>query len=342
MRSGLDARKKGGFPDHFCANGLIMSKRSSSHIPILLIVGPPRSGTSIMGRVIDAHPACATWVEPYFVWDRHFRNAPHDERNAADATEAVCDQIRRDFFRFQKGMNAAIAVDKSPRNCLRLPFVRKVFPHAKYLFLSRDGRDAVLSIKKQWEQKEAVFTGQRRGRNRRQLRTILGKWLARRPMWRFRARAFAFELGPWQGWGRAGMLNRLRWEGRFGWGPRFTGWQQMIDVLEPIQFYARQWAACANGMARERDRIAPDRQIRLHYEDFVDRPERTLRRIFSFMALDFPENFMQKIPPILSGNYQKWKAALSGEEIRKVGPILDKPLRELGYETGNAWYEERG
>jgi len=47
-----------------------MTSCISDHIPILLIIGPPRSGTSILGRVLDAFPAVSSWVEPYFVWDR--------------------------------------------------------------------------------------------------------------------------------------------------------------------------------------------------------------------------------------------------------------------------------
>lgn len=311
---------------------------SALHIPILLIIGPPRSGTSILGRILGTHPAISTWVEPYFVWDRFFRQAPHDERTEEDAKPTVCAQIRRNFADFRKGMGAEIVADKSPRNCLRIPFTQKVFPKAKYLFISRDGRDAVLSIQAQWERKEAVFSGAENRRQRKQLTIMLDKWLARRPLWRFRLRALGFELGPWYLRGRKGMLNQVRWEGRFGWGPRFKGWQQMIDQLEPIQFYAHQWAACARGMIRGNPRIPVEQKFEMRYEDFVDRPEETLLRLLAFLELEPPKGFMADIPPIMKGNYGKWKSAFSSRELSAIGPILEAPLIEMGYEHKNNWY----
>lgn len=315
-----------------------MSDYSPPHIPILLIVGPPRSGTSILGRILGAHPAVSTWVEPYFVWDHFFRGAPHDERTAEDANPTVCSQIRGDFDNFRKGMGADIVADKSPRNCLRIPFTQQVFPEARYLFISRDGRDAVLSIQAQWKKKEAVFSGEGNRQERKLLNTILGKWLARRPLWRFRLRALGFELGPWHLRGRKALLNQVRWEGRFGWGPRFKGWQQMIDKLEPIQFYAHQWAACAREMIRDNPRIPAEQKFEMRYEDFVDRPEEILGRLLAFLELEPPAGFMADIPPIMKGNYGKWKSAFSSRELSTIGPILEAPLIEMGYEHESNWY----
>lgn len=63
----------------------------------VFIVGSPRSGTPIFGELLDKHPHVSQWYEPYFVWDRFFRLALHDERAAEDATDRVSRQIFRDF-----------------------------------------------------------------------------------------------------------------------------------------------------------------------------------------------------------------------------------------------------
>lgn len=68
-----------------------MSEHShlEQEIPILIIVGPPRSGTSLLGRILGLHPQVATWIEPYFVWDRDFRDARDDCRTKEEASERV-------------------------------------------------------------------------------------------------------------------------------------------------------------------------------------------------------------------------------------------------------------
>ena len=68
----------------------------------VFIVGSPRSGTTIFDELLDKHPQLSQWYEPYFVWDRHFRRAPHDERTAEDAPARVKKQISRDFNRYRK------------------------------------------------------------------------------------------------------------------------------------------------------------------------------------------------------------------------------------------------
>ncbi len=73
------------------------SRDEEKEIPLLVIVGPPRSGTSVMGRILGLHPDVGTWIEPYFVWDRDFRNAEDDCRTQEDATPRVRDRIRSCF-----------------------------------------------------------------------------------------------------------------------------------------------------------------------------------------------------------------------------------------------------
>ncbi|MBW2742316.1 MAG: sulfotransferase, partial [Deltaproteobacteria bacterium] len=116
----------------------------------VFIVGSPRSGTTLMGEILDKHSEISQWYEPYFVWDKYFRNAPHDERTKDNATHKVCQKIYKDFLRYKKKRKCAIVVDKSPRNSLKIPFIQKVFPHAHFIHILRDGREVTLSIHKEW------------------------------------------------------------------------------------------------------------------------------------------------------------------------------------------------
>jgi hypothetical protein len=311
-------------------------------MPLLIIVGPPRSGTSVMGRILGLHPEVGTWIEPYFVWDRDFRDAVDDCRTKEDATPRVRERIRRSFKSFRQSMRVRWVVDKSPRSCLRVPFVRAVFPEARYLFLVRDGRDSVLSMAKQWKAKRGVAEGSRKEGLLKARARLLIRWLRRQPLWRHRLRALWFELGlPYQ-WLRAGLLSRSRWKGRFGWGPRFRGWEELIDRVSPVEFAAYQWLHCAQGLLQGLGIISEERRILVRYEEFISQPEKTLARIFSLMELGFPPGFMDRLPAIMSDNAGKWRKEFSPEELAGIGPIIQETLAELDYTQEAGWFMAEG
>lgn len=316
-----------------------MANNDSSNIPIVLIIGVPRSGTSILGRVLDAHPRISTWVEPYYIWDHHFRDAPHDQKTIKDASIEVRRWIRKAFGDYLKVQKADVVADKSPRNCLKIPFIQQIFPEARYIFIHRDGRDTTLSIMKQWEWKRDIFAETENDRQVRKRLYIFKRWLSRRPTWQFRLKSILFELGPPGNWIKKQFLPQIRWEGRFGWGPRFKGWQEKIDQCTTIEFSAHQWLHCARGILDNKNLIPEDKHILIRYEDFIKHPKTTLEHLFRFLNLEFPARFMDGIPPIWANNSNKWRQALSAEELMKIGPIIGKALIDFGYEINEGWYQ---
>ena len=263
-----------------------------------MIIGTPRSGTSILGRVLDLHPSISTWIEPYYIWDHHFREAHDDVVTAAQATDDVRIWIRKAFTRYLRVHRVEKVVDKSPRNCLKLPFIQKIFPEAYYIFILRDGRDTILSILSQWERKKEIFA-KNRGSDQWQSRLyIFRRWLNRRPTWKFRLQSILFELGPPANWLKKQFLNDLRWDGRFGWGPRFKGWHEFIDRVTPLEFSAYQWVHCARGILDNISLIPEHRKIILKYEDFIRDPEASIMSLFSFLKIDLPDGYMETLPEI--------------------------------------------
>ena len=101
----------------------------------VFIVGSPRSGTTILGELLDKHHHISQWYEPYFVWDRFFRTAPDDERTEADASLQVKKWIYRNFASYKTRKKCSVLIDKSPRNSLKIPFILKIFPQAKFIHL---------------------------------------------------------------------------------------------------------------------------------------------------------------------------------------------------------------
>ena len=44
----------------------------------------------------------------------------------------------------------AVMIEKTPKNSLRVPFLRTVFPEARFVFLQRDARETVSSMIEAW------------------------------------------------------------------------------------------------------------------------------------------------------------------------------------------------
>jgi hypothetical protein len=316
-----------------------LKSNTPKNIPIVMIIGAPRSGTSILGRVLDQHPLLSTWVEPYYIWDHHFRDAPNDVLTAEQATVDVQIWIRKAFRQYLKMCRVEKVVDKSPRNCLKLPFVRKIFPEASYIFILRDGRDTILSILSQWKRKKEIFIEKGESDQWQNRLYIFRKWLRKRPTLKFSLQSILFELGPPPNWLKKKFLNDIRWEGRFGWGPRFQHWQKFIESVPLLEFCSYQWDSCARGILDNISLIPDHQRYILKYEDFIRDPEASITNLFSYLKIELPDGFIDALPQIKSDNSNKWRKAFSSAELSRIGPIIGQTMKDIGYEDDQPWYK---
>lgn len=112
---------------------------------IALVIGCARSGTSILGELIAAHPDVRYVFEAHHVWELGGLGVNDSHRlTERHATPGVRKRIRRWFG--AQGGSAGLMMEKNPRNTLRVPFIRAVFPEAKLVHVVRDGRDVACSM----------------------------------------------------------------------------------------------------------------------------------------------------------------------------------------------------
>jgi hypothetical protein len=307
----------------------------------VFIVGSPRSGTTVFGELLDKHPQLSQWYEPYFVWDRYFRLVPHDERAAADATARVKDQIFGDFDRFRKNKKCLVLIDKSPRNSLKIPFILKIFPRARIVHLLRDGRDVTLSIHKEWQRRRRIVNDPyRQGQfNYMKALDVLKKFLARQTSMQDKLRALWFEThGHFLN--KTQQLNRLRWQGEIGWGPRFKNWQDLYSQTSLLQFNAHQWRACVTCIRRDWDLIQPENRLTIRYEELITNPETKINEILEFIGVKSSPEFMASLPVLKADNYDKWKREFSKSQLKEIYSILTPQLLELGYAGSEEWLNQ--
>ncbi len=304
----------------------------------VFIVGSPRSGTTILGELLDKHRWISQWYEPYFIWDHFFRRAPNDERIETDASPKIREWIYQNFIRYKTRKNCFVLVDKSPRNSLKIPFILKIFPQAKFIHLLRDGRDTTLSINKEWLRRQNIvqhplFKG---GFNYTEAYHVIRKFLSRQPFLKDKLSALWFETHG-HIIDKAKHLNRLRWNGEVGWGPRFKDWDQIYKQSTLLQFNAHQWLNCVERITANWQLIEANNRITIRYEDLIVRPADKIREILSFLRLDWNTDFFESLPQLKADNYNKWKTEFSKDKLKEIHPIITPQLIRSQYAESEEW-----
>jgi Flp pilus assembly protein TadD len=123
-----------------------------SHDSPVFVVGFPRSGTTLLEQMLDAHPAFRSMDERAFVYELIKRmqlagqSYPTD---LASLTQANTDQLRDIYAgvvrRVVPDLGGRQLVDKNPLNMLCLPMIMRLFPDARIIMCLRHPCDVLLS-----------------------------------------------------------------------------------------------------------------------------------------------------------------------------------------------------
>ncbi len=118
----------------------------------IFVLGFPRSGTTMLEQMLDAHPGMASMDEQPFVQrviERMQAMQWQYPEQLGELDSAQCEQLRDTYWRavaqlvqLRPGQRL---VDKNPLTMLRLPLLVRLFPNAKIIFVVRHPCDVVFS-----------------------------------------------------------------------------------------------------------------------------------------------------------------------------------------------------
>jgi len=277
--------------------------------PPIILIGTQRSGTTWLGNVFARHDRLAYWPEPRHVWTWGNSYKPDDVLTAADASPAVIRHIHRTFDRFVQQQSKDRLVEKTPSNCLRLPFLRAVYPDAKIILIVRDGRSVIRS------------TG-----------AILDKGV---PHGKILGRAFETPLWEWPAYlprAASTLYRKVTGKPLAFWGPRPPGWKGWVRTDPREVILAKQWAATITRAVDDAAAQSPDRMFQYRYEDFMASPREHMQRIVDFCELPGSAGLVEHVASTADPARQhKWKDAIDAATLERVRPHMEPTLNRLGY-----------
>lgn len=287
--------------------------QSGVRAPAAIIIGAGRSGTNMLRDLLVQMPGLGTWPcdEINYIWRHGNAQHPTDELSPDQAPEPVVAFIRQAFDNIAKTQGLDRVVEKTCANSLRIGFVDRVFPDARYIYIVRDGRDVVASAMKRW-------------RAPLDLPYVLRK-----------ARYVPLTDVPYYGfrylWNH---LHRLSsGEGRqASWGPRFEGIEAALRSKTLAEVCALQWRRCVERSEEDFAMISSRRVHRLCYEAFVKDPVAGINDLARFLEIQLSPGEMSRMAqPVSAENIGKWRRALSIEEQERIKPLIEPLLSTYEY-----------
>jgi hypothetical protein len=277
--------------------------------PYLFILGCPRSGTTLLRRLVDTHPLVAVidemrWIASFF--ERREGLTPEglvtpeliDRLLAYDrfaTLEISREQLGRlidtgdpvpypnfvtgIFDLYGQAQGKSLVGDKTPRYARSIGTLHTLWPHARFVHLIRDGRDVCLSILN----------------------------------WKKADRA----LGRFSTWGEDQVTTAALW------------WEWHVRI--------------ARG---DGESLRPGLYHEVRYEELVSEPAKTCERLCAFLDLPYDEGMLKFHQgrtnmkpgldakrawlPITSG-LRDWRTQMPAEDLERFEAAAGDLLEQLGY-----------
>jgi hypothetical protein len=278
----------------------------------LVIIGAPRSGTNMLRDLICTLPGAGTWPcdEINFIWRHGNVRYPSDVFPDELATDRVRQYVRGRFDSVAGSNRLDIVVEKTCANSLRVGFVDRIVPDARYIFLVRHGMDAVVSAAQRWRSKlDLLYT----------LKKARFVPLGDVPRY---AALFA-----------ANRLFRLYSRDRrvAHWGPHLDNMQELLSRFSLEEVCALQWRECVERAAGALANVGEDRVLRARYESVVDDPREFLAQVADFLGIAERSGEASRYEWISPGRIGAGRDSLAPDARTAVGRIIAGTLERHGY-----------
>ena len=281
----------------------------------MIMVGPTRSGKSIVASMLEATSVFAPMFEPITIWNQGMSMSRADDaRSPEEATPPVVAAIRDQLEKRLARADAPRFVDDLPHHAFRLGFTRAVLPEARYIVVIRDSACAIPCMRHGWE-----------------FRDSLGN-VARRRLGNKRYRSFRLSRIPGVAWRWARNNIRAR-TGRqkISWGPTAPGQREFAADHSLIETIGYQWVQMVEHSLEITASIPQDEVLRIRFEDFWEDHQGIVRKLAVFCGISVEEMAAAADAVFSESKFRGTHTPLSDEEWKRIWPIIGPTQRKLGY-----------
>jgi hypothetical protein len=240
---------------------------ANTGLPAAFVIGCGRSGTTILGEVLDQHPAVYYFFEPYHLWATIDPISDVTNLYGVGACKFIMDQDdctaesrRRFSLLFQEpGMRAGaeLVVEKTPFNACRIGYLESIKPQSRFIHIVRDGIDVARSISRLSTDDSYKIAG-KPGRSR---------W-----------------------WGR----NECKWDALSTDGMDAGYFPDEVSQLRDYQAKgAYEWLVSLAEVDRWRDHLG-DRLLEITYDELTATPRRTMAEICDFLGISKQQAWLEE------------------------------------------------
>jgi hypothetical protein len=286
------------------------AKRRMLDRPIV-IIGAARSGTTLLGNLLSQHSDVAYWVEPKYIWRYRNPTSKTDIRTRKEAAPQVKRYIRSRFACFTRRQSKMRFMEKTPSNCLRVPFVHEVLPDARFIHIVRDGRDVALSAYRKWTsppKKDALW---------RRL-TKLDIPLRDIPYYTM---DFLRDV----------VGRQLRPERAFIWGPHVPNLAEVKERLGVLPACGYQWKESVRAARDGLKQVPEDQQLEIRFERLVQEPQTLLCKMLAFAELRAEGSVLRNAANMVRPEAcDRWRSEAK-HRVDQLSPIIGPTLKNLGY-----------
>jgi hypothetical protein len=236
----------------------------------------------------------------HFLWEMYH---PIDEAgwmsHAVDPSTITSNERRVIDWSIHRVTGGARYLDKYPRMCLRVEYLEAMFPDARFVYITRDGRAAVSSLITGWRTPAKFGQG-----THLPVRLDIEGYDG--PVWKF--------LVP-------------------------PGWREYVSGRSLAQVCAFQWSAANHAVLDAKRHVAEDRWVDVRYEDIVDDPVPTIGRLLERLGMGGDQHVLEHAAQldrrvtqtaVTPPRPDKWRSE-NPSEVASIMPQIGPMMQRLGY-----------
>ena len=236
--------------------------------PVGFVLGCGRSGTTILGKLLTAHPQVHYLREPYHIWRaidpatdmvRLFGDSgvqPRCIMDENDATETVIQKFQSCMYAEQRrgGSNKRV-IEKTPIQSMRIQLLRRCSPQSPMLHVVRNGLDVIRSIDRLAKDTAFGTAGK-------------GNW------------------NRW--WGR----DNCKWHALAKDAVEYHWFKEEVPTLTTdVEMGALEWIISVGSIQKSREELG-SQLLEIRYNTLTESPKESLKLICNHFSLDPCESWI--------------------------------------------------